>query len=60
MQSADAIRGAFHAPSELETLLDWIKESETTGERVADCLPGATMLQFRRDSLATCDRASWR
>src|SRR6476660_6909521 len=25
LQSTDAIRGAFHAPSELETLLDWIK-----------------------------------
>jgi len=25
LQSAVAIRGAFHAPSEPETLLDWIK-----------------------------------
>src|SRR5438874_12285805 len=25
LQSADAIRGAFHAPSELETLLHWIR-----------------------------------
>jgi len=33
LQSTDAIRGAFHAPSELETLLDWIKGKVLQGQQ---------------------------